>query len=277
MKDKFIAFVDLIGFSALVKAEEDAGRDFSRPLKLTKLLGSSEEKFFPSLCPNSRRVSSDIDLKLTQISDCVVVSVEASQAGVINLIHYCHFTALKLLAEGALCRGYVTRGNIHHEDRQFIGTGYQYAVANEKWVAFMRADADEKGTPFIQVDNTVLGYVATEGDPCVKKMFDRMVRSDGTYTAVYPFGVLSQTIGSVVGLDFNPWFWKEQLQKSIGYRRKDLAVFEEAELSVPGESAKRKIRHYKRGLEEAIEQLRVRGEALDHMITTGIIPFGTVW
>ncbi|MCP3392491.1 hypothetical protein NLM27_27480 [Bradyrhizobium sp. CCGB12] len=277
MKDKFIAFVDIIGFSAMVKAEEGAGRDLSRPLKLAKLLGSSEQKFFPSVCPNSRRVSPDIDLKLTQISDCVVVSVEASPAGVINLIHYCHFTALKLLAEGALCRGYVTRGNIHHEDQQFIGTGYQHAVANEKWVAFMRADTDEKGTPFIQVDDTVLRYVATEGDTCVKKLFDRMVRSDGTYAAVYPFGVLSKTIGAIVGLDFNPWFWKEQLQRSVGYRRQDLAIFEEAERSAPDESAKRKIRHYKRGLEEAIDELRVREGALDHMIATGIIPFGTVW
>jgi hypothetical protein len=38
-KDKFIAFVDIIGFSALVKAEEQSGRDLSRPLELARLLG----------------------------------------------------------------------------------------------------------------------------------------------------------------------------------------------------------------------------------------------
>lgn len=156
VKDKFIAFVDIIGFSMMVKAEEQSGRDLTRPLELVKLLGSADEKFFPSLCPNSKRLAPDIDLKMTQISDCVVVSVEPSPAGVINLTHYCHFTALKLLSKGALCRGYITRGNIFHEDRQFIGTGYVQAVESEKGVGFMRVDVDEKGTPFIQVDDLSL-------------------------------------------------------------------------------------------------------------------------
>lgn len=108
-------------------------------------------------------------------------------------------------------------------------------------------------------------------------MFARMVRSDGTYTAIYPFGVMSKTPTSIVGPDFNPRFWKENLQKSLGYRRQDLATFEEAERGAPDENAKRKVGHYKRGLEEVIQRLLAREAALDQMIATGVIPLGTVW
>jgi len=276
-KDKFIAFVDIVGFSAMLKVEEQNGRDLSRPLQLVKLLGSSEEPFFASLCPCSKWATPDIDFKMTQISDCVVVSAEASPAGVINLVHYCRSTAMKLLLKGALCRGYITRGNIFHEDHQFIGTGFVQAVENEKVVRFMRVHAEEKGTPFIQVDGAVSNYVKNESDACVRKMFDRMVRSDGTYTAIYPFGVMSTVPTSVVGPDFNPRFWKESLRKSLGYRRQELDVFEEAERVAPDEDARRKVRHYKRGFEEIIERLLAREVELDRMIATNVIPFGGIW
>jgi hypothetical protein len=276
-KNKIIAFVDILGFSALVKSEEQGGRDLSRPLELVRLLGSSKKDYQPNICPHSRRLSADIDFKLTQISDCVVISVEVSPAGVVNLANHCFGIAISLLAKGALCRGYITCGNIFHDDHQFIGTGYVHAVENEKSVAFMRADAEEEGTPFIQVDETVTDYVQKEGDDCVRKMFARMVRSDEAYTAIYPFTAMSKVPSSIIGPDFDPAYWKENLQKSIGFRQRDLAVFNDVERSAAGERAKRKIRHYKQGLEEVIQRLRIREAALDRMIATGVVPYGGTW
>jgi hypothetical protein len=276
-KNKFIAFVDILGFSDLVKAEEQGGRDLSRPLELVKLLGSAEKKHLPSICPHSRRLAADIDFKMTQVSDCVVVSAEVSPAGVMNLAHYCFGIAIMLLNKGALCRGYITRGNIFHDDHQFIGTGYVHAVQNEKSVAFMRADAQEEGTPFIQIDETVTAYVRDESDDCVRKMFARIVRSDESYTAIYPFEAMSKIPSALITWDFNPREWKENLQKSLGYREQDLVVFEQAEYLAVDEKAKKKVRHYKRGLEEVIHRLRIREAALDKMIATGIIPYGGSW
>ena len=203
-KDKFIAFVDILGFSALLKDEESSGRDLSRPLELVKLLGSTDYKFSPSVCPLSPRLAADVGFRITQISDCVVVSAEASPAGVINLAHYCFGIAIQFLAKGALCRGYMTRGNIYHEGNKFFGTGYVHAVENEKIVAFMRADVEEKGTPFIQIDDTVTDYVKNEGDNCVKMLFGRHIRSDGSYTAIYPFDALRKVPASIIGFDFKP-------------------------------------------------------------------------
>lgn len=158
-----------------------------------------------------------------------------------------------------------------------MGTGYVHAVKNEKAVGFMRANVEEKGTPFIQIDDVVIDYVRKEGDECVRKMFGRVIRSDGTYSAIYPFEAMSKVPSSIIGFDFNAAYWKENLQKSVGFRQRDLAVFEEAEVLTTDEDAKRKIRHYKRGLEEVIQRLRMREATLDRMIATGKIPYGGTW
>lgn len=77
-------------------------------------------------------------------------------------------------------------------------------MENEKSVAFMRADMDEEGTPFIQIDETVTDYVRNVSDECVRKMFARIVRSDETYTAIYPFEVMSKVPSSMIRSDFDP-------------------------------------------------------------------------
>jgi hypothetical protein len=276
-KDKFIAFVDILGFSSPLKTEEECGRGVSRALELIQLLGSPDRTHFPSVCPHSARLAADVDFKVTQISDCVVVSAEPSPVGVVNLTHYCFGIGIRLLGEGALCRGYIARGNIYHADHQFIGTGYVRAVENEKRVRFMCADMADTGTPFIQIDEAVSDYVKNESDSCVRKMFARMTRSDGTYTAIYPFEALSKIPGSIIGFGFDPVFWKQQLRKSMDFREHDLAVFDESERLDTDEGARRKIRHYKRGLEEVIARLRARQAALDQMIATGVIPYGGNW
>jgi hypothetical protein len=66
-KDKFIAFVDILGFSSLVKTEEESGRGLSRALELVTLLGSADRPHFSSVCPHSRRLATDIDFKMTPL------------------------------------------------------------------------------------------------------------------------------------------------------------------------------------------------------------------
>jgi hypothetical protein len=158
-----------------------------------------------------------------------VVSSEVSPAGIINLTHHCFGIVLSVLRKGALCRGVITRGNIHHGGGQVIGTGYMRAGADEKHVAFLRANNTETGTPFIQVDDAVVGYIRDETDECVRRLFGRITRPDGTYSAIYPFDALGNAPTSFIGQDFNPTPWKAEVQKSIGYRQANLAVFEEAE------------------------------------------------
>jgi len=102
---------------------------------------------------------------------------------------YCWLAALELLIKGFLCRGYVTRGRIHHRDYQVIGTAYMDAYHKEREVsAFAKSDG-ERGTPFIEIDPTVCTYVSAQPDECVKQMFEQHTRS----TAIFPFKSLSHS------------------------------------------------------------------------------------
>jgi hypothetical protein len=192
-KDKFIGFVDILGFKKLVEAAEQGSvtnlnevrgvlKEFGSPDKRERLGKSGSQ-----ICPHSKSVQRDLDFRVTQVSDSVLVSCEISPVGAINVIEHCWSILFCLLQKGAMCRGYITRGRISHEaDCDFVGTGAQKALANEKVVAFKQA-ASERGTPFVEIDPNVSEYVNNCGDECVKKMFSRCVSSDGESVALFPF------------------------------------------------------------------------------------------
>jgi hypothetical protein len=192
-KDKFIGFVDILGFKEMVKAAEaGTGVRLSELLENTKALGTPDdrkllEKIGPTVCPDSAHVQRDLDFQLTQVSDCVIVSTEVSPAGVINLVNHCWGSVIKLLSKGIMCRGYLTRGLIYHTDTQFIGSGYHEAYSKEAQVVAFKREADERGTPFVQVDQVICDYVRDKGDRCVKEMFSRYVKGDKEVTVLFPF------------------------------------------------------------------------------------------
>ena len=86
-KDKFIGFVDILGFKKFVEAAEaGTGMSLAELLELLRELGTVDdrrnlEKYGPTICPTSAYRQRDLDFRLTQISDCVVVSTEVSPAG----------------------------------------------------------------------------------------------------------------------------------------------------------------------------------------------------
>jgi hypothetical protein len=210
-KDKFIAFVDVLGFKKMVEAAEaGTGMPLHELLDMLRELGKPEDrekikKHGPMVCPQSTFVQRDLNFQLTQISDCVVVSCEVSPAGVINLIGHCWGAVIKLLTKGIMCRGYITRGSVYHADTQVIGTGYQEAYLKEAGVTAFRLEADERGTPFVEVDQVVCDYVMDHGDKCVKEMFSRYVKKDGDTTALFPFQRLAHSfIIAGFGQTFDP-------------------------------------------------------------------------
>lgn len=258
--EKFIAFVDILGFAELVKKSEDpigTGVSPDHLIALTRKLGSDEDctslaRSGPRVCPQSRYISRDLAFQITQISDCVVASVEISPAGLINLIHHCFGISTELLIAGHLCRGYITKGPIIHTSTQFIGGGYQRAVEGERSVSVFQIDDEDRGTPFVQVEAAVCEYVRTQTDACVNTMFQRMTESDGAQTAISPFRALKNLPSTVIDANFDPRKWKE----TIGITRANLlrvvADLERTEQDASSR-AKSKIAHYKRKLTEVID------------------------
>ena len=228
-------------------------------LEVVKKLGSPEDRaaivaYGPTLCPASQYIQRDLDFRIIQISDCAVISSEVSPAGVINLVHHCWGAVIRLLQSGLMCRGYITRGLIFHTDTQVIGSGYQRAYEAEHQVAAFKRQADERGTPFVEVDRPVCDYVAQSGDGCVKEMFASHVKDDGAAVALFPFQKLSHSF--IVG-GFGSTFDADRERQSNDNMRQSLQTLKERVASFvdrSNASAVSKAEHYLTALDE---QLRV--------------------
>jgi hypothetical protein len=254
-EDKFIAFIDLLGFKSMVKASESGtGMPLPELMECLTKLGTKKdetkfEQYGPTTCPQSYYSQRSLDFVVTQISDCVIVSSEVSPAGIINLVSHCWGAVIELLVRGILCRGYITRGTIFHKDGQVIGSGYQQAFESESSVSAFKLEADERGTPFVEVDPIVCEFIERETDPCVKEMFSRMVKTEQGTTALFPFQRLSHSfaIGGF-GQEFDP----EKEKVANDNVRKLLRSLKERVLKyVDNENprAVNKARHYIRALD----------------------------
>lgn len=268
-KEKFVAFVDLLGFKKLVEAAEaGTGMALTELLEVLKKFGSPEERnkfgmYGPTVCPESTYLQRDLDFCLTQISDCVIVSSEVSPAGVINLVNHCWGIVIGLLQSGMMCRGYITRGPIFHTDTQVLGTGYQKAYEKEGNVAAFKREADERGTPFVEVDRAVCDYVRNCEDRCVKEMFSRYVRDDGEVVALFPFQRLAHSF--VIG-GFGQKFDEEkekQSNQNVRLMLRNLKGRVMAFVDMSNPSAVKKAEHYMQALDAQLAVCDRTDEMID--------------
>ena len=196
--DKFVAFIDILGFKNRVAAAELGRPQLSDLLGLLeKFQASSDQEQIaangPIACPQSPCLSRDLGFRATQVSDSLIVSAEVSPAGLANLLGKCWGVTVRFLHEAVLCRGYITRGPLFHEGANFIGSGYQRAYEQEPKVAVFGRALHDGGTPFVEIDPVVTEYVAVSGDSCLQKIYDKCILSDGEYAALFPFSALPQS------------------------------------------------------------------------------------
>lgn len=267
--DKFIAYLDVLGWKSLVSAsEEGRGLSLSEISEIVDDLGTDEDiehfkQFGPMICPRAPRIQKDMDFRITSVSDNVFVSVEVSPAGIINLISHCTTACFKLLSKGIMCRGYIKRGKIYHTPKQQFGTGLSDVVEREKQVSIFKNDVDERGTPFIEVDAEVVQYIGQQPDRCVKDMFSRMTKSEGDLTAIFPFQRLNHSF-AIAGFDVT--FDPEKERKSLNNVRGWIHMMKEQvkrHIDPTNESALRKGDHYIRMLDAQLTACDRTEEAID--------------
>tara|TARA_B100000614_G_scaffold260967_1_gene289225 strand:+ start:1330 stop:2142 length:813 start_codon:yes stop_codon:yes gene_type:complete len=201
-KEKIIGFVDVLGWKNLVARSENKNDvTLDDLLAYTKAFTTSKTRgtnytFEHTICPNSGKISKDLDFQKTQVSDCAILSCEKSPAGVIALISECHGMVYNLLCHGIMCRGYIVVGNIFHETgNKIIGTGYQYAMEMES----------KMGLPFVGIDPKVDEFISSHTDQCVQKIYSKLVLRGKDFTALFPFNELTDSfiIGSFMGIPLN--------------------------------------------------------------------------
>lgn len=202
-KKKLVAFVDILGFGDLVRKSVDEG-DAEIILRTMKRLASNDdiESYrgnAAQICKNAEKLSNDLDFRISQVSDCVVVSAELSPAGAINIVNYCRKIAERLLLrEGRLCEGYLTIGEIYHEGVDFFGTGYQDAVDGSKKAGCIEFYSGELGTPFIEIDSVVSDFINECSDDCIKNQLGKMTIERENYFLISPYGIFDRLLdGSV--------------------------------------------------------------------------------
>lgn len=267
-KEKIVAFVDVLGFKKVVAdAEKGVGQPLTDILNLLKLLGTGAErarfdKYGPTCCPGAPFLEKNMDFRVTQISDCVIVSAEVSPAGVINVVSHCWGAVIELLSRGIMCRGYIKRGSVYHTDAQILGSGYQDAYSAESKVSAFRREADERGTPYVEVDSAIAEYVAGQSNACVKEMFSRMVRRDGTVVVLFPFQRLSHSF-IIAGMGHKFDGEKERqsnnnLRLSIGKIKERVWSFVDQE----NPSAVAKAQHYIAALDDQLASCDKTDEAI---------------
>jgi hypothetical protein len=257
--DKFVAFIDILGFKNLVAAAEAGnGIQLADLLDLTAKLSASSEQaelkaYGPTVCPQSSYVRSDLSFRSTQISDSVIVSAEVSPAGAANFIGRCWGITVRLLNSGVLCRGYITRGSIFHTDTQVIGTAYQRAYQRESAVTAFHRDPAEQGTPFVEIDPAVTAYVKTCGDSCVEKIYARCTENDGELDALFPFRSLEQSF--VIGGPYAKFVDYQRIrQGNIGLRSDIETLKTQMKNAVDPKTARavQKVEHYIRALDRQL-------------------------
>ena len=138
-----------------------------------------------------------------------------------------------------------------------------HALSQERSVTAFKREADERGTPFVEVDKVVCDYVQSHGDECVQKMFHRQVEGDGEVVALFPFKRLAHSfVIAGFGHKFDP---DRERQSNDNLRRIILDLKERVRGFVDQENpdAVRKSEHYIRALDAQLEVC----DKTDRMIT----------
>jgi len=102
-RDKYVAFVDLLGFKQLVI---DADRSPERRLHVLEIL----DLLRATACENP-----SIGMRLTQFSDCVILSADRTGRGLAQILASVEWLALNLLQHDVLVRGGLAVGGAHHD------------------------------------------------------------------------------------------------------------------------------------------------------------------
>lgn len=202
-EEKFVAFVDILGFKEIVEASA-ANND---PEPIVRMLGrlgpindiAQYHEYGGEICPESPKQRNDLSFTITQVSDCVIVSAEVSPAGGINIVNFCRKVSERLLQrEGMLCRGYIAMGKVYHKGQMIFGPAYQNAVEGEKNAAAIEWRDGSLGTPFIEIDCAVSSYFSKHGDQCTCQMFARMTKFADNCTYISPYKIFERCTDWIV-------------------------------------------------------------------------------
>jgi hypothetical protein len=124
--DRYVAFIDILGFSGIVAK-------VGRAPKFYEDLLSDLRELRRTLPPRQEKVVTD--LRVQTFSDSIVLSTDVTPDGLWHLLFVLHDLTNALLPRGIFIRGGVSRGKMHHEDDIVFGDAMIEAYGLETKVA----------------------------------------------------------------------------------------------------------------------------------------------
>lgn len=158
-KDRYIAFLDVLGMHGLVKEA------YANVSSVFQIVEATRLDYVRASLPGGQALVSDKQLNVTVMSDSVVVSIDASVARAFTkMIGFCSCVIKDLICKPEspiFIRGGIVRGDIHHQGEIVFGPGLVEAYKLESEVAkTMRCIL----SPALCKQQDVQNYIEQHGD-----------------------------------------------------------------------------------------------------------------
>lgn len=118
--EKYVAFVDMLGFNNLVESADASAEE-------REALANVIEIFRTTIGAHET-----LSTRVTQFSDSLIVSADRSEVGLHAVLSGCTWLALNLIQYAVLVRGGIAIGGITHEPDVLFGMGINRAYAFDK-------------------------------------------------------------------------------------------------------------------------------------------------
>lgn len=163
MEERFVAFIDILGFTQIVKSIESNNTRENLDLKRIKsILNFMNEEttysnYFTDLPvyveSEEGLVEKELgDPRITYVSDCIIISAEPTLDGFKGLSRKIHKITADLAYDGVFCRGAITKGKLFHHDKIFFGSSYINAYKLEEKADFPRVIVDPDIIDFFELE-----------------------------------------------------------------------------------------------------------------------------
>lgn len=126
-RERYCAFVDILGFRQLVERLNDDAGQFDALRNLLMRVHGTHSRTSPE-----KRAS---DFRAQSISDAVAISATPTQEGLMDILEALQLLSVDLLVEGYFVRGAVVRDSLYHDDRMVFGKALVRAYSFESEVA----------------------------------------------------------------------------------------------------------------------------------------------
>jgi len=123
--ERYVAFIDILGFREIIKRSETDSRLYETLVKTLSEIHAREPI----------EGEETVDFQFQTFSDSIVISSASSKMGLAHLLRAICTLTLELMQESLLIRGGIAKGKLYHEKGVMFGPAVIEAYEIEKTIA----------------------------------------------------------------------------------------------------------------------------------------------